>query len=119
MPIGLQKKKLQKKKPYRRLMKKSIPAVLAAVFMLAGCGGNKPAARSADVPAVNADTQSVVKFRAVTAAEIGKTAICPVTKDTIVVTRDTPTADYKGKTYFFCCTNCPVSFSRNPDKYAK
>jgi YHS domain-containing protein len=26
---------------------------------------------------------------------------------------------YKGKTYYFCCSNCPDMFKKNPDKYIK
>ncbi|MEP7174902.1 MAG: YHS domain-containing protein [Gemmatimonadales bacterium] len=28
------------------------------------------------------------------------------------------TADYKGKTYYFCSTDCKTEFDANPDDYA-
>ncbi|MBU0574356.1 MAG: YHS domain-containing protein [Candidatus Margulisbacteria bacterium] len=28
-------------------------------------------------------------------------------------------AEYKGKTYYFCCAMCPGEFKKNPDKYVK
>ncbi|MEM0438592.1 MAG: transcriptional regulator [Desulfurococcaceae archaeon] len=27
--------------------------------------------------------------------------------------------EYKGKTYYFCCSHCVSAFKRNPEKYAK
>ena len=29
------------------------------------------------------------------------------------------TADYKGKTYYFCAPTCKQKFDRTPEKYAK
>ena len=28
-------------------------------------------------------------------------------------------AEYKGKTYYFCCTGCKVAFEKDPEKYLK
>ena len=31
----------------------------------------------------------------------------------------TPYSEYKGKTYFFCCTSCKFRFDENPKKFVK
>jgi YHS domain-containing protein len=52
-------------------------------------------------------------------SEIGKTATCPVMNSKFEVTKSTPVIDYKGKSYYFCCTPCVETFKKDPDKYAK
>jgi YHS domain-containing protein len=88
-------------------MKKIVFSLLAAAFILASCGGGTQAAKE------------VLKSRAPTAAEIGKEAVCPVMGTKFIVSKDTPTFDYKGKAYFMCCGDCPGPFSENPEKYVK
>lgn len=39
---------------------------------------------------------------------------CPVTGDKI---NRKYFVDYQGKRIFFCCSNCPAQFNKNPDKY--
>lgn len=56
-------------------------------------------------------------LRKVTAEEIGKEAVCPITGDKLTIKEDTGSASYKGKTYYFCCPGCDKSFLANPDKY--
>ena len=56
-------------------------------------------------------------LRKVTAEEIGKEAVCPVTGEKLTVAKDTVSASYKGKTYYFCCPGCDKSFLANPEKY--
>jgi len=51
--------------------------------------------------------------------ELGKDAVCPVMGTRFKVTAITQAADYKGKTYYFCCNACPPEFQKNPDRYAK
>jgi Cu+-exporting ATPase len=55
----------------------------------------------------------------VTAEEIGKEAVCPITGEKLIVKEDTGSASYKGKIYYFCCPGCDKSFLANPEKYAK
>ncbi|MFA5794195.1 MAG: YHS domain-containing protein [Candidatus Brocadiia bacterium] len=59
-----------------------------------------------------------VKPHRITDSEVGLDAICPVTKDAVHVTRDTPALEYKGEVYYFCCNDCPPKFRKNPEKYA-
>jgi len=43
--------------------------------------------------------------------------VCPVKGNP--VEEDTPTVDYNGKLYGFCCPGCDTKFAKNPEKYAK
>lgn len=56
-------------------------------------------------------------LRKVTAEEIGKEAVCPVTGEKLTVKEDTGSASYKGKIYYFCCPGCDKSFLANPEKF--
>jgi len=49
-----------------------------------------------------------------------KPLICPVTKLSIASTKAAVGKSvYKGKTYYFCTSNCKRLFDLNPAKYAK
>ena len=43
--------------------------------------------------------------------------VCPVKGNPIE--EDTPTVEYNGKIYGFCCPGCDTKFAKNPEKYAK
>lgn len=43
--------------------------------------------------------------------------VCPVKGNPIE--EDTPTVEYNGKLYGFCCPGCDTKFAKNPEKYAK
>ena len=60
-----------------------------------------------------------VAVRQVTADEIGKNALCPVTKNKFNVTEDTLAAEYRTETYYFCCPGCDEEFTKDPEKYIK
>jgi len=51
------------------------------------------------------------------ASEIPWNKVCPVKGNPIE--DDTPTVDYDGKSYGFCCPGCDVKFAKNPEKYSK
>lgn len=40
-------------------------------------------------------------------------------KDRFKGKKTTNAAEYKGKTYYLCCAQCPELFSANPEKYIK
>lgn len=44
-------------------------------------------------------------------------AVCPVKGNPIQ--DDTPTVEYNGKVYGFCCPGCDTKFAKNPEKYSK
>jgi YHS domain-containing protein len=60
-----------------------------------------------------------VTIRKAKAAEFGKKMTCPVTGESFKVTKDTDVAEYKGKTYYFCCDMCAPQFKASPEKYVK
>ena len=43
--------------------------------------------------------------------------VCPVEGGPI--DEDTPTVEYNGKVYGFCCPGCDEDFAKNPEKYSK
>lgn len=43
--------------------------------------------------------------------------VCPVKGNPIEA--DSPTVEYNGKVYAFCCLGCDTKFAKNPEKYAK
>ena len=51
--------------------------------------------------------------------EIGKEYVCPVTQESFKGSALTQAAEYKGKTYYFCCAGCPGTFIKNPEKFIK
>lgn len=49
----------------------------------------------------------------------GVKAICPVTGESFVITKDTLHSEYKGKHVYFCCPSCKGTFDKEPEKYLK
>jgi len=43
--------------------------------------------------------------------------VCPIKGNPIE--DDTPTVEYNGKLYGFCCPGCDTKFAKNPEKYSK
>ena len=43
--------------------------------------------------------------------------VCPVKGNPIEA--DSPTVEYNGKIYAFCCPGCDTKFAKDPQKYAK
>ena len=63
--------------------------------------------------------QKKMVIRGLKKAELGKEYICPVTGEKFKGTKETKAADYKGKSYYFCCEDCPDKFIADPDKYIR
>lgn len=54
------------------------------------------------------------------AADAASGLVCPVTKLPVASPKvAVGKSVYKGKTYYFCTSNCKSLFDRNPAKYAK
>lgn len=77
--------------------------------------GHKHPAAAQKKPAAK---KSAPVYREVTKAEIGKSAVCPVTGEKLKVAKDTISMSYKGRKYYFCCPGCDKSFMKDPGKYA-
>lgn len=43
--------------------------------------------------------------------------ICPVKGNEVEA--DSPTVEYNGRVYAFCCPGCDTKFAKNPEKYLK
>jgi YHS domain-containing protein len=50
-------------------------------------------------------------------AKLGDTSTCPVSGETFVVAADSPSVQYGGKTYYFCCEDCIDDFQKDPARY--
>ena len=65
------------------------------------CCDDKPAAATAPVAGLPAE------------------AVCPVSGEKFTPDANTKTAQYKGKTVYFCCPGCDAKFAADPTKYEK
>jgi len=113
-------------------MKKNVLVMLGLflVFCFVGCKSKKDAMSNEmkmdpnmkmDHPAAQGamKTAGDVIIRNAKKEEIGMDTVCPVMKDKFKVTAETKAAEYKGKTYYFCCDDCPPLFQEDPGKYLK
>lgn len=57
--------------------------------------------------------------RELTKAELGKNYVCPVTKESFKGSAENKAIEYKGKTYYMCCDDCPEQFINSPGKFIK
>jgi YHS domain-containing protein len=104
-------------------MKRSLPVVFGAAFVLAACGGgNAPepkspegAIPSSDAPAQPTETTAAVK--APGEAQPGDTARCPVSGEEFEVQATSPSLEHAGKTYYFCCSGCKKKFENDPSTF--
>jgi hypothetical protein len=98
-----------------------LSVVLASSLALLACGGNtapaaSPAgATSASPSATTASASSDVKKPG--EAKVGDKSTCLVSGEEFVVAADSPSAEYEGKTYYFCCPPCVGKFKADPKKY--
>jgi Cu+-exporting ATPase len=49
--------------------------------------------------------------------EVGNMAVDPVCKMKVDEKKAPAKAEYKEKTYYFCCPGCKKAFLQNPDRY--
>jgi YHS domain-containing protein len=73
------------------------------------------AAQTSDTDAAQ-DTAAMVKPGE---AKVGDRTSCPVSKEAFTVAADSPSAQYDGKTYYFCCPHCAEKFQADPQKYTQ
>jgi YHS domain-containing protein len=100
--------------------------LLCSLFAVA-CAGSPPpppatpspvpaAASSADPSSAPAAASSA-PLVAPGEAKVGDRTKCPVSGHEFVVKADSPHAEYNGKTYYFCCSDCPKDFAAAPEKF--
>ncbi|MDT8285734.1 MAG: heavy metal-binding domain-containing protein [Elusimicrobiales bacterium] len=102
------------------MMMALVPLLASAPAFASNCheghsGNNRPAAAKKKPAAAK---KAEAAYRKVTKAEIGKSAVCPVTGEKLRIAKDTVSMSYKGKKYYFCCPGCDKSFKKAPEKYA-
>ena len=80
-----------------------LAVIVAGAIFIAGCGKQQAAEPKEDTaaPAATQTAQTAQK-------------ICPVLGGAIVKNMYT---DYQGRRVYFCCAECKVKFSKQPDKY--
>ncbi|HSQ62448.1 MAG TPA: YHS domain-containing protein [Polyangiaceae bacterium] len=84
---------------------------LTLFLVLAACGG------AASKPAEPAAAAAAAPLKAPGEARVGDRTRCPVSGEEFVVTASSPSAEYGGKTYYFCCPGCDGKFKADPKKF--
>jgi YHS domain-containing protein len=87
-------------------------ALLALLAMVSACGGASQQTNHTETPA-----QAQAPVVAAGEAKPGDRSMCPVSKDAFTIKADSPSAEYQGKTYYFCCPGCKEEFVKDPAKY--
>ena len=88
--------------------------LLGSLFLAACAGSAPPPASPTPPPAAATDSSPLV---AAGEAKVGDRTKCIVSGHEFVVKADSPHAEYNGKTYYFCCPDCPKAFQAQPEKY--
>jgi YHS domain-containing protein len=84
-------------------------AVVIALSVVVGCSKKAPAP-------VAANAATAPQAPASTTASGPEMATCPVTGITKPKSEMIP-VEYKGKTYYLCCSDCKPKFEADPEKY--
>ncbi len=102
-----------------KLWKLLVIGLLALALMaLIGCGKSEekqPATQQQEEVA----TKPAVTEHTPSGDEIGTEATCPVCGMTVKVEPTTPSAEYDGKTYYFCSQHDEEAFAANPEMFTK
>lgn len=96
-------------------MHKFIKIVLsfAAVTALVACGSAQTKPEAAPVAPAAAPAVAPAAAPAAATAE----ATCPVSGEKFTPKADSPTSEFNGKTYTFCCGGCKKKFDAEPAKF--
>ena len=96
-----------------------IKSTLLFCFLFAvACGGSAPPPAAPSPEPAAAAAASSRPLVAPGEAKVGDRTKCPVSGHEFVVKEDSPHAEYNGKTYYFCCPDCPKEFQAHPEKFA-
>ena len=82
---------------------------MLAILFANGC------ARSGEPPAGGGEHGG--KAEEAPAAVQDMAPVCPIEGGKVADLETAPSAEYKGKRYFFCCTSCKTEFERDPETY--
>lgn len=94
-----------------------LSTLLFSCLFAVACGGSAPPPPAAPSPATATAGASSSPLVAPGEAKVGDRTKCPVSGHEFVVKDDSPHAEYNGKTYYFCCPDCPGAFQANPEKF--
>jgi Cu+-exporting ATPase len=95
-----------------------LTTLLFSTLFAAACAGSPPPPPAAPSPVPAAASAPSSPLVAPGEAKVGDRTKCPVSGHEFVVKADSPHAEYNGKTYYFCCPDCPKAFEANPEKFA-
>src|SRR5262249_44882004 len=108
----------------RRMRIKSTPLFCSILFVCSilfiACAGSPPPPPAAPTPSAPSAASTAAPSSPLVPpgeAKVGDRTKCPVSGHEFVVTADSPHAEYNGKTYYFCCAECPKAFEANPEKF--
>ncbi len=90
------------------------------LLVVLGCAA--PAVSAPPAHTAPPQTAPEVKRAAVKApgeATIGDRTTCPTSGEEFTVTAKSPKLEYRGRTYYFCCSGCDAEFAQDPEKYLK
>lgn len=91
--------------------------LLCPLFFAVACGGAAAPPPAAPSPNPAGAAASSAPLVAPGEAKVGDRTKCPVSGEEFVVAADSPHAEHNGKTYYFCCPDCPKAFQANPEKF--
>ena len=95
-----------------------ISTLLFSSLFAVACAGSAPPPPAAPRPDAAATAgASASPLVAPGEAKVGDRTKCIVSGHEFVIKDDSPHAEYNGKTYYFCCNNCPKAFEANPEKF--
>jgi YHS domain-containing protein len=91
---------------------------LVLALGLVGCGGGSSSTTASEqTQSTGGETAASATIVPNTQAQIGDTTTCPISGETFVVSESSPSAEYNGATYHFCCPGCRERFLANPEQY--
>jgi hypothetical protein len=79
-------------------------------------GDSCPACDVGASPVLTLDVAATAPATQAKTVDVGNTKCAVMPDDDVTPGK---TIDYKGKTYHFCCDECPKAFLKDPDKYIK
>jgi YHS domain-containing protein len=87
------------------------------VLVLAVLGGLSTACAASPLRAPEGRAEAAV--RPPGEARIGDRTTCPVSGEQFLVSATSAKAEYRGRTYYFCCADCAKRFEADPAKFLR
>jgi YHS domain-containing protein len=104
--------------------KSTVLQLVLVVFLMVSCAATQASAVVQGQPSVGRTASSVntneklaEEIKQPGLAGLGDKTVCLITGDVFVVEAQSASAQYQGKTYYFCCDGCAEDFLKNPSQY--